>query len=105
MRNWRVGKALESFAALNEVLSSLTEDEVFAALETESRALRRPTIIERLIGRAVRLKELAYSKELKEKYMAHTPSKIMNAKLPAAPKKTPAKKTAAKKVPAKKAKK
>lgn len=106
---WRLSRALESYVSLNEVLGDLTEEDVFAALETESRALRRPSIINRLIGRAVRLNEIRYADQLKERFMAHTPSKVMNAVVEDAPKaakaakKTPAKKAVAKKAPAKKA--
>jgi len=53
---------------LHELIGELTEAEVFAALELESGSQRRASIIDRLISRAVRLNELKYSKQLKEKY-------------------------------------
>jgi hypothetical protein len=65
---WKLTEALSSYARLNTVLDSLSEDEVIAALELESRSRRRQSIIDRLISRAIRLNELQYSKQLKEKY-------------------------------------
>lgn len=50
----------------------MTEEEVLAALETEAASLRRRTVIVRLIKRAVRLRELAHAKQLKEKYLHGT---------------------------------
>ncbi len=68
VRDWYVGQVLSSVAQLNKVLPELTEDELMAALELESRSRRRRSIMDRLISRAVRLNELSYSKTLKEKY-------------------------------------
>ena len=68
IRDWYVGQALESFTRLVEVLPELTEAEVFAALDLESQTRRRRSITDRLISRAVRLNELNYVKQLKEKY-------------------------------------
>lgn len=67
-RQWHIAQALHSVSRLNEILPELTEAEVLACLELESSTLRRRSIIDRLISRAVRLKEIVYSTHLKEKY-------------------------------------
>ena len=69
IRDWYVGQALQSVARLNKVLPELTTEEVDACLQLESASLRRRSIVLRLIGRRVRLNELAYSQELKQKYL------------------------------------
>ena len=63
-----ISQALESFQGLAATLGEMTENEVLAALDVESAALRRQTVIDRLISRAVRLRELSYAASLKEKY-------------------------------------
>jgi hypothetical protein len=68
VRDWYVNQALESVVRLNEILSELTEDEVIAALRLESQSRRRRSIVDRLISRAVRLRELTYVNYLKEHY-------------------------------------
>lgn len=68
VRKWYIDQALQSFVRLNEVLSDLTEEEVLACLDLEAASSRRLSVIDRLISRAVRLKEIAYSTSLKEKY-------------------------------------
>jgi hypothetical protein len=68
VRKWHLGQALESFARLNEIITELTEDEVLAALELEAASRRRRSMIDRLISRAVRLNEMNYVANLKEKY-------------------------------------
>jgi hypothetical protein len=68
VRKWYLDRALASFASLNQVLSELTEPEVLAALKLEAASLRRQSVIDRLISRAVRIRELAYSRQLKEKF-------------------------------------
>lgn len=73
VRQWFIGEALNSFSSLNRVLLQLTEDEVLRCLELESSTLRRRTIIDRLISRAVRMRELSYTRQLKEKFHG-TPS-------------------------------
>lgn len=73
VRQWYVAQALNSFSSMVSVLGELTEAEVIAALETESRAQRRKAILDRLVSRAVRLNEIAYSKKLKEKYHGTQP--------------------------------
>ena len=65
---FNVTLALESARALNEHIDGLTEEEVLAALDLESGSRRRPSIINRLISRAVRLNEVRYAAQLKEKY-------------------------------------
>jgi hypothetical protein len=68
VRQWHVTEALSSMRRLHELIDELTEEEVLAALELESGSQRRSSIVDRLISRAVRLNELKYSKQLKEKY-------------------------------------
>lgn len=68
MRPEMVSKALESFSALSRVINEMTEDEVLAALDLESRAARRWSIVDRLIKRAARLNEIRYVAHLKEKF-------------------------------------
>ena len=68
VRKWHFAQALHSFAALKKVVNELTEEEVLAALNLESLALRRRSLIDRLISRAVRLNEIKYATQLKEKY-------------------------------------
>jgi hypothetical protein len=65
---WNIVRALESARSLQEHIDELPEKDVIAALELESGTRRRHSIIERLIGRAIRLNELAYRKKLTEKY-------------------------------------
>lgn len=61
-------RALESFPRLMGVLNRLTEEEVFFCLDLESRTLRRRSLIDRLISRAVRLKEISFTRQLKEQF-------------------------------------
>jgi hypothetical protein len=68
INDWNVGQALASVQRLVELLPGLTEDEVMAALELESRSRRRRSVIDRLIARAVRINELNYSSTLRKKY-------------------------------------
>lgn len=68
VRQWYVTESLSSVRRLNVLIDELTEAEVLAALELESGSQRRPSIIDRLISRAVRLNELQYVKTLKGKY-------------------------------------
>ena len=53
---------------LHDLIDELTEAEVLAALELEAGSQRRQSVVDRLISRAVRLKEISYSTILKEKY-------------------------------------
>ncbi|NQW82288.1 MAG: hypothetical protein HQ445_14050 [Polaromonas sp.] len=68
VRKWYIDQALQSFVRLNEVLSELTEAEVLACLDLEASSTRRLSVIDRLISRAVRLREIEYSNQLKGKY-------------------------------------
>lgn len=73
VRKWYVGEALKSFARLNEVLAELTEEEVMACLDLEAATQRRRSVIDRLISRAIRLKEIELQTSLKEKYHGTRP--------------------------------
>lgn len=73
VRNWYVSESLESFQKLTQYLNELTEEEVIAALELEAASRRRRSIVDRLISRAVRLRELEYVAILKEKYHGTQP--------------------------------
>jgi hypothetical protein len=73
VREWYVGRALDSFQSLLEVLMELTADEVIAALELESQSRRRRAIVDRLVSRAIRLNEISYAAQLKEKYRWDVP--------------------------------
>ncbi len=68
VRKWHLAQAVDSFTTLKAVVNELTEEEVLAALDLESRAARRRSLIDRLISRAVRLNEINYASQLKEKY-------------------------------------
>lgn len=68
VRKFEVTRVLDSFGALVSGLNDLTEEEVIAALDLESSTRRRQSFIDRLISRAVRLNEVSYSRQLKEKY-------------------------------------
>lgn len=69
VRKWYIGEALKSFVRLNEVLSELTEEEVLACLKLETASQRRKSVIDRLISRAVRLKEITYRKQIQETFL------------------------------------
>lgn len=68
VRKWHLDQALESFPSLMKVINELTEEEVIAALDLEVASCRRRSLIDRLISRAIRLNEISYSRQLKEKY-------------------------------------
>lgn len=68
VRRWYVQEALRSYPSLKRVLGDLTEAEVLHVLELESQTLRRRSVIDRLISKAVRLNELSYGAELRKKY-------------------------------------
>lgn len=59
-----IGRALESYAEMQQVLDLLTEEEVLRALELEHASARRFSVLSRLTARAAAL----YSKRLKEQY-------------------------------------
>ena len=67
-RRWYIDQALSSYSVLNRVLVELTEEEVLACLKLEAASSRRRSILDRLISRAARLRELAYVAKLKEKF-------------------------------------
>jgi hypothetical protein len=68
VRKFLIGQALESFSALCSHINDMTEEEVLAALDLECGTNRRRSLIDRLIQRAVRLNEIRYTSQLKEKY-------------------------------------
>lgn len=70
VRQEYVQLALESYPSMIEVIGSMTEDELHAALSLESATNRRKSIMNRLIGRLVRIHELRYRQQLKEMYHA-----------------------------------
>jgi hypothetical protein len=65
---YKIAEALRSFSALMRVLEELTEEEVLACLQLEASTQRRESVLSRLISRAVRLNEIKYARQLKEKY-------------------------------------
>ena len=65
---YRIAGALRSYGALLAVLEELTEEEVLACLQLEAGSQRRESVLKRLISRAVRLNEIKYSRQLKEKF-------------------------------------
>ena len=68
VRKWHLNQALASYPSLKAVIGELTLEEVIAALDLESGSLRRRSLIDRLISRAVRLNEVSFNRQLKEKY-------------------------------------
>jgi len=65
---YKIAEALSSYSALVRVLDKLTEEEVLACLHLEAGSQRRESVLNRLISRAVRLNEIKYASQLKEKY-------------------------------------
>ena len=63
-RKWYISRALESYRALGSVIEDLTYDEVIRCLDIESGSMRRRSLIDKLLKRAVQLTTLA----LQEKY-------------------------------------
>ena len=68
VRKWHLAQATQSYTTLRTVVNQLTLEEVIAALNLESQSLRRKSITNRLIARASRLKEIEFTRQLKEKY-------------------------------------
>ena len=68
VRKWYLDRALASYPSLKAVIGELTLEEVIAALDLESSTLRRRSLIDRLISRAVRLNEISFNRQLKEKH-------------------------------------
>lgn len=75
-RKWHMSQALHSFGSLTNVINELTEEEVLAALEIEAAARRRQSIIDRLIARAVRMRELSYAIHLKERFRGTSSNQV-----------------------------
>ena len=73
IRRSYIDLALSSFADLLKTLHELSEEEVLACLELEAGSRRRQSILDRLISRAVRLNELSYNRQLKEKFHGTRP--------------------------------
>lgn len=69
---FRVAQALTSVHALNQIIKTLAEEEVLACLELEAGTQRRESVLNRLIARAVRLNEINYARQLKEKFHGKT---------------------------------
>jgi hypothetical protein len=67
-KQWAIDQALRSYASLMRCLDLLTEEEVLACLQLEASSRRRQSLIDRLIARAVRLRELSYRTQLQERY-------------------------------------
>lgn len=72
VRKWHIDQALESYASLNRIVNELTESEVMTCLKIEAGSRRRQSILTRLIQRAVRLRSIEITRQLKEKF--HAPS-------------------------------
>lgn len=70
VRKYHVGRALESVAALNDVLHELTEKEVRHCLDLEAQSQRRKSIISILARRAARFNKQRFLKQLAEIYDA-----------------------------------
>lgn len=68
VRRYYINQALVSYKNLTSTLDELTEEEVLACLRLEASSQRRQSILDRLISRAVRLNELTYNRQLKEKF-------------------------------------
>lgn len=68
VRAWYLSQATQSYSTLRTVVNRLSFEEAIAALELESQSRRRRSIINRLISRASRLKEIETTRQLKEKY-------------------------------------
>jgi hypothetical protein len=73
IRRQLIAQALVSYQGLVQAIRELSEDEVLACLELEAASLRRPSVLDRLISRAVRLRELSYAAQLKEKFHGTPP--------------------------------
>lgn len=68
IRKWHVDRALHSVRSLFDVIDEMTLDEVLAALELESASRRRRAIMTRLVGKAARLNEQQFLKQLNKRY-------------------------------------
>lgn len=63
-----VSLATASYRELSIVINSLTENELREALTLESQTTRRATMMQRMIGRLVRLNEIEYKAKLEKEY-------------------------------------
>jgi hypothetical protein len=70
IRKFYVGRALESVAALNDVLHDLTEHEVLHCITIEAESQRRKSMIVTLARRAARFNKQRFLKQLSEKFHA-----------------------------------
>lgn len=70
IRKFMVARALDSAAALNEILHQLTMKEIMKALDLEAASQRRRSIISTLARRAARLYRQEFIQQLSEKYDA-----------------------------------
>jgi hypothetical protein len=70
VRKWHISRALESYSSLNRIVNELTENEVITCLHLEAGSRRRRSIINRLIQRAVRLRTIETTRQLKEQFHA-----------------------------------
>jgi hypothetical protein len=71
VRKFYIDQALSGYAGLRRVLNDLTMEELLAALELESATMRRRSVIDRLVSRAIRLNEILFTKQLRSKYAPH----------------------------------
>jgi len=69
MNRERVRLALSSTRDLAEVINAMTEEEILKALELESSAQRRKSVLTRLIGRLTHMREARWRNELMEQYL------------------------------------
>lgn len=70
IRKFYVARALESVAALNDVLHDLTELEVMQCIKLEAETQRRKSILVTLSRRAARFNKQRFLKQLSEKFHA-----------------------------------
>ena len=70
IRQEYVQLALESYPSMISIISHMTEEELHAALQLESESMRRQSIMNRLIGRLVRINARNHKQQLKEQYNA-----------------------------------
>lgn len=70
VRKWYIDQALSSYVALGRVINDLTEEEVLACLALEAGTQRRRSFVNRLIARAVKLRTIDLTRQMKEKFHA-----------------------------------
>ena len=74
MRQWHIAKAMKSVRSLDEVIDELTEEEIFHIVEVEVGGNRRPSVVNRLLHKAVELNRQTYLAKLKEKFKWPAPN-------------------------------